>query len=223
LDQSVRDQLLRRFQDFLDEPQTVPASSGSQGEAQDLYGVFVEVAGLRTEVRTESRLVKSSLDQFRDVFTTLRDAQAVLERELTAAREDAKARERTALRGLLLDLLDVRDGLRAALDTPEPPPRLTWRERLSGRSPAVSTAWREGLRITLRRFDQVLFNRRVTPIESVGRPLDPKRARVLATVEAQGRGSGEVVEDIRTGYLWGEDVLRPADVVVNKLPTSAEA
>src|SRR5208283_4133810 len=45
-----------------------PEPPDDPGATTDLYSVFVEVAGLRSEVRTESRLVKEALDQFRDVF-----------------------------------------------------------------------------------------------------------------------------------------------------------
>ena len=64
---------------------TVDESRGRrtiQGKRRIFIPLFVEVAGLRSEVRTESRLVKEALDQFRGVFDTLRASQATLQQEL---------------------------------------------------------------------------------------------------------------------------------------------
>ena len=73
------------------------------------------MAGLRSEVRTESRLVKEALDQFRGVFDTLRASQATVQQELERARAEARDQARAAMRPLLLDVIDLRDRLLAAL------------------------------------------------------------------------------------------------------------
>src|ERR1019366_7238098 len=58
------------------------------GEEADLFSVFVELAGLRNEVRTESRLVKDA--QFRGVFDTLQASHAAMEADLSRARADTR-------------------------------------------------------------------------------------------------------------------------------------
>jgi molecular chaperone GrpE len=58
----------------------MPATAEEAREEADLFSVFVELAGLRNEVRTQSRLVKEALDQFRGVFDTLQASHATLER-----------------------------------------------------------------------------------------------------------------------------------------------
>ena len=88
------------------------------GAEADLFSVFVELAALRNEVRTESRLVKEALDQFRGVFDTLQSSHATLEQELKRAQAEAHERGRALLRPLLLDLLDLRDRLAAGLQQP---------------------------------------------------------------------------------------------------------
>ncbi len=40
------------------------------------------------------------------------------------------------------------------------------------------------------------------PIPAVGRPFDPDRMEALEVVLDSGRPSGEVVEEVRRGYLW---------------------
>ena len=65
MDDNIKQALLSRFSAYLDTVEDGPGPLEDPGEAADLYSVFVEVAGLRSEVRTESRLVKEALDQFR--------------------------------------------------------------------------------------------------------------------------------------------------------------
>jgi molecular chaperone GrpE len=125
---------------------------------------------------------------------------------------------------LLIELLEIRDRLTAGLTRPpaEPTP-VPWYARAFHR-PATSDAdaWREGLRMTLARFDRLLADRGVVPLHLVGKPLDPKLARAVATVEDAGRAGGTVVEDIRPGFLWNGNLLRTADVVVVKTSGSKE-
>src|SRR6267143_883455 len=125
------------------------------GETADLFSVLVEVAALRIEVRTESRLVKEALEQFRGVFDTLQASQATLQRELDRARTETQDQAQSALRPLLLDVIDLRDRLVAAL-TLSAAARPRWRDRLWRRDRSGVAAWQEGLGMTLRRLDQVL-------------------------------------------------------------------
>ena len=121
MDETIREKLLSRFVAYLDGLDhdgsgEVPAGTTEEvSEEADLFSVFVELAGLRNEVRTQSRIVKEALDRFRSVFDTLQSSHATLEQELKRSRADASARERTLLKPLLLDIIDVRDRLAAGL------------------------------------------------------------------------------------------------------------
>ena len=104
MDNTIKQALLSRFSAYLDTVEDGPGPLEDPGEAADLYSVFVELAGLRSEVRTESRLVKEALDQFRGVFDLLRTSQASVQQELDRARAETRDRERAAQRQLLLDV-----------------------------------------------------------------------------------------------------------------------
>ena len=52
--------------------------------------------------------------------------------------------------------------------------------------------------------------------ETVGRPFDPRLASAVATVENRALADGVVVEELRPGFLWHDELLRPAEVVVAK-------
>ena len=70
--------------------------------------------------------------------------------------------------------------------------------------------------MTLNRFDRVLRERGVVPIDLVGKPFDPKLARAVGTITDASRENGIVVQEVRSGFLWEGELLRAADVVVNK-------
>jgi molecular chaperone GrpE len=211
----MKQALLSRFSAYLenltgdDEPAEAPE------QTTDLYSLLVEMAGLRNEVRTESRLVKEALDQFRGVFGTLEASQASLQQELERARNDTAERTRQAMRPLLLDVIDIRDRLTAALRLASTV-RPHWTDRFRRRDEAGGNAWQEGLRMILRRIDQALLDRRVAPMQLAGRKFDPQRARVVATAADPAVAEGDVIEEVRPGFLWDDQVLRFAEVIVSK-------
>jgi molecular chaperone GrpE len=215
VDEHIKQALLSRFSAYLDSAADQPEPPDDPGEATDLYSLFVEMAGLRSEVRTESRLVKEALDQFRGVFDLLRTSQATLQQELDRVRAETRAQAHAALRPLLLDVIDLRDRLVAALKfvaTGRP----HWSDRLLRRNALGGAAWQEGLRMTVRRLDQVLLDRGVVATHLVGQPFDPRRARVIATAPDSSVAEGTVIEEVRTGFLWEDQVLRTAEVIVSK-------
>ena len=220
MDDSIKQALLSRFQAYLETAETAPPES--QTETSDLYSIFVEVAGLRSEVRTESRLVKEALDQFRGVFDMLQASQATLQQDLDRARSAARDQADAALRPLLLDVIDLRDRLLAALASAAAA-QPGWAGRLWRRPASGDAAWQEGLRMTLRRLDQVLLDRRVVPMQLAGEAFDPRRARVVGTSADSAAADGTVLQEVRAGFLWDEQVLRTADVIVSKSATGTGA
>jgi len=217
----MKQALLDQFSAWLDTAE--PAATAETDETADLYSIFVELAGMRSELRTESRMVKDALDQFRAVFETLQASQDTLRHELERARADSANATKAALRPLLLDVVDLRDRLLAAVKLAATPARPSLVDSLVDillrRRPPDGTAWQDGLRMTLRRLDQVLADRQVVPVVLQGRPFDPHRARAVGTAPNAGVAEGIVLEEIRTGFLWEDQLLRIADVIVSKRPT----
>lgn len=217
MDDATKESLLDQFREYLETIDTVPdpATETPGDDSTDLFSVFVELAALRNEVRTESRLVKDALDRFRDVFDTLRSAHATLERDLQHAHADRRDRDQALLRPLLLELLDLRDRLDAALQPSPAPSPAGWLGRWR-RKPAALESWQEGLGITARRLDRILADRRVLRLDLLGKDFDPRLARVVGTTTGEGVAAGRVVAEARAGYLWDDDLLRTAEVIVSK-------
>lgn len=215
MDDSIKQALIDRFRGYLDMVEDGEEPPDDPGETADLFSVLVEMAALRSEVRTESRLVKEALEQFRGVFDSLQASQATLQRELDRARTETRDQAQSALRPLLLDVIDLRDRLVAAL-TLSAAARPRWRDRLWRRDRSGVAAWQEGLRMTLRRLDQVLLDRRVVATQLAGLPLDPRLARAIGTAADSAVAEGTVIEEVRAGFLWDDQVLRTAEVIVSK-------
>ena len=215
MDDSIKQALIDRFRGYLDIVEDGEEPPDDPGETADLFSVLVEMAALRSEVRTESRLVKEALEQFRGVFDSLQASQATLQRELDRARTETRDQGQSALRPLLFDVIDLRDRLVAAL-TLSAAARPRWRDRLWRRDRSGVAAWQEGLRMTLRRLDQVLLDRRVVATQLAGLPFDPRLARAIGTAADSSVAEGTVIKEVRAGFLWDDQVLRTAEVIVSK-------
>ncbi len=73
-----------------------------------------------------------------------------------------------------------------------------------------------GFAMTLQRVERAMAQHGLEPIPAAGRPFDPELMEVLEVVLDGGRPSGEVVEEVRRGYLWQGRVFRYAQVRVAK-------
>ena len=63
---------------------------------------------------------------------------------------------------------------------------------------------------------EFLKNQGVEKIKSVGEKFDPNFMEVVETVEAKGKASGIVIEEIQKGYKINGRLLRPAKIKVIK-------
>lgn len=76
---------------------------------------------------------------------------------------------------------------------------------------------RGGLAATLKGFEAVLASEGVTAIEVKGKPFDPHTAEAIGTQPAPAGVDGDIVlEEAQRGYMLGEELLRPAHVIVAK-------
>lgn len=81
-------------------------------------------------------------------------------------------------------------------------------------------ALRNGLQQTLRQFENVLTMESVKPLEVKGKPFDPNVAEAIGTQSVEGVEDDTVLEEAQKGYVIGDELLRPAKVIVAK--SSAE-
>jgi molecular chaperone GrpE len=119
-------------------------------------------------------------------------------------RERAGARHE-ARRDALLPLLPALDTLERALA-----------------AGSTDTPFYEGVVATHRLFVDALRELGVEPIESEGRPFDPNLHEAVATAAVEGVEPGIVTREVRRGWRAGDELLRPAQVVVAARPEVAK-
>ncbi|NLW84407.1 MAG: nucleotide exchange factor GrpE [Phycisphaerae bacterium] len=75
-------------------------------------------------------------------------------------------------------------------------------------------------------FDHILDALKAVGVEkavSVGQPFDPSRHEAMLQRTEPDQENGVVLEEFQPCYLLGGEVVRPARVIVNKLPDAAAA
>ena len=127
-----------------------------------------------------------------------------------AARDRQDVVERTR-RQMLTLVLGVVDNVERALTFGEGKETGGSQSRSHAAKPLL-----EGLRMAHRQILDQLATIGVRPIDAVGRPFDPRlheAVSVVAPAQA-GQPAGTVAGEVLKGYLFNEDVLRPAKVTV---------
>ena len=79
-----------------------------------------------------------------------------------------------------------------------------------------------GVELIHRQLLALLAKEGVTPIEAVGQPFDHHRHEAADHVETDGHADGTVVEELQTGYLWHDKVLRPSLVKISKKTNASD-
>lgn len=74
----------------------------------------------------------------------------------------------------------------------------------------------DGINMILKQFHMLLERNGVKKIESVGEKFDPQLHEAIDYVETSDEKAGIVVEEIQSGYMLNDRLLRPAVVKVGK-------
>ncbi|MGB8702735.1 MAG: nucleotide exchange factor GrpE [Thermosynechococcaceae cyanobacterium] len=76
----------------------------------------------------------------------------------------------------------------------------------------------EGVDMIRRSLLDLLSERQVAPMETLGQPFDPTRMYALGRQEDAEADANTVVQEVVRGYLWKERILREAQVIVASPP-----
>jgi molecular chaperone GrpE len=114
---------------------------------------------------------------------------------------ESLARADSGRRKLLLRVLDVLDNFERAAayrTTGTPPEQLV-----------------DGLLATVKQINTLLEAEGVKSFDVAGKPFDPKVAEAVGTRAQSGKPPNVVLDEARKGYLIGDELLRPAQVIVS--------
>ena len=77
-------------------------------------------------------------------------------------------------------------------------------------------AYRKGVELIHGKLHDLLRKQGLTPIEVIGKDFDPNVHQAVVHEESPGHRDGEVIGELRKGYMLGDRLLRPAMVKVAK-------
>ncbi|MGR9043689.1 MAG: nucleotide exchange factor GrpE [Gammaproteobacteria bacterium] len=209
-----KNELLEDFREFLERSKLEPAAAPDK---VDLATLLAEMAGLKTEVKAESRQFKSTLETLSSALITVQDDNKALSEELTLHGERLEQKQREITRTLLLEIVDIYDRLASGLEVLERyRPVRTLFKRSRDKDIRFIQRFKEGQLMTAKRFEQLMQRYQVRPIECIGKLLNPITMTAVEIGHDPKLENGIVLEELRKGFLFQDQVLRLAEVKVNK-------
>lgn len=203
-----------------DNDKATAEGAGAQDTAAQDKAVAEELKGVPEE------FLDDSAEQPEQADASLEDALAELRNDLEAARQEtlyAKAETQNVRRrmekdiadarayaatGFARDILSVSDNLARALDSV--PAELREDEKFKGLV--------MGIEATQRELDKVFGQHGITRIPAMGLPLDPNQHQAMMEIPSDQHEPGTIVQEMQSGFMIKDRLLRPAMVGVAKKP-----
>jgi molecular chaperone GrpE len=179
----------------LDDPAVSQDGAATEAELGD------EVQVLKNELSGAQREATENQEKYLRARADMENYKKRVERTYADLAKSSK-------KDLLVKLLSVKDNLERALN---------YGETANG---AGGEGIIEGVRLTQYQLDQLLSQEGVKPIEAEGHPFDPRLEEAIQTINDESVPDHTVVQVLRTGYTYGDEVLRPAQVIVSVNPES---
>ena len=229
-----KERALDDFRRWLDELEEIPPAGAEQEPPScDLHDLFAELAALRQEVRLQNREQSRAGRELAnaaarydaiDRTTRRRDEElAALERRVARAAEDR----------CLLSVLDLRDALvrgrqaarklrKAGKQASKTAGKQAGRKRALRRKPfrrllpAIAGVV-DGYELALRRCDRALAGYGVRAVPALGGRFDARTMHAVETRRVADREDGAVVDEFVSGFVRDGEVLRLAEVAVNRV------
>ncbi len=173
-------------------PETPPETQPETGEAE-------------TTTVSEIENFQNELAEYKDKYMRLLAEQENMRKRLIKEREEMC---RQSAKSVVVDFLTPIDQMENAL-------------KHKGAMSDEVKHWAVGFEMILGHFKDVLTAMNVAPMETLGKPIDPHLHHVSETEECEDQLPGTIIKETLKGYTMGDEVLRPAHVVVAKAKTEA--
>jgi molecular chaperone GrpE len=160
-----------------------------------------KIEELHRQLEAKDTEAKENFDRF------LRQAAELDNFKKRMAREKAEA-IRYGNEALIKDLLPVLDNLDRAVE---------YAKGGADGKPLI-----EGIEMVRKSFLEALNKHGVAQISAVGEAFDPERHEAIAQIESREQKPNTVIEEHHKGYYLLDRLLRPAQVIVSKVPESEE-
>jgi molecular chaperone GrpE len=170
------------------------------------------------EIRKETAAASPELaehDRFAELEKALEEANS---KALYAAAETQNVRRRLeaeksqaaayAAAGFARDMLTIKDHLERAL--------VAVSDEL--RADQTAANFLAGIEATARELEAAFARHGITRIDSIGEKLDPHKHQAMMEIPTDQTEPGTIVEEMQSGYMLKDRLLRPALVGVAKTP-----
>jgi molecular chaperone GrpE len=153
------------------------------------------------KLRDEIKSLKQEKQEYLDGWQRSRAEYANLQKETDTARVN---NARFTKQRIFEELLPVLDSFTMAMSNTE-----VWE--------SVDENWRKGIEYIRTQLLSVMESHGVTRIDEVGIPFDPLRHEPIETEPTDDESLDNTIKSIiQTGFAMGDDILRPAKVIVYK-------
>jgi molecular chaperone GrpE len=169
-----------------------------------------EAAG--TQPEDELERAQRERDEYLDMAQR---ARAELENFRKRVRAETAGAEQRGRAAVARDLIPALDNLERALTAAGVDPAGTPQGEPASEEVSAHTALAEGVALVYRELCAGIERAGVVAFDPLGERFDPALHEVVATTERDGAEPGLVLETLEKGYRVGDQVLRPARVVVS--------
>ncbi|HEC87178.1 MAG TPA: nucleotide exchange factor GrpE [Thermoplasmatales archaeon] len=132
--------------------------------------------------------LKNSKDRLLRSLADFQNYQKRMQKELQHIEEETKIR-------YLNEIIDIYELLKKAYEDKNP---------------------KQALELIIRNIESLLKNNNITYIDCIGKPFDHNLHHAVTAISVDGYEDNTVVDEIKKGYMIGEKLLRPSQVVVAK-------
>ncbi|MBN1281234.1 MAG: nucleotide exchange factor GrpE [Candidatus Thermoplasmatota archaeon] len=148
----------------------------------------IKIKELEDTLQQLRQELKEKNDKYLRALADYQNYEKRMEKELSCREEQLKKK-------YLTELLDFQELLKQAY---------------------ADTSPKEGLKLLIQNFDKFFEKEGITYIECKGKPFDHTLHHALSVIEKDECTDGEIVEEVKKGYMLGEKLLRPSQVIVVK-------
>ncbi len=147
-----------------------------------------EVEKLKKEIDELKNQLKEKNEKLLRNLADLQNYQKRMQKEITSIREDTKKK-------YLNEIIDLYELLNKAYEDNNP---------------------KKGLQLLLKNIENFFEKEKIKCIDCKGKNFDHNYHHAITTVEKKDCNDETIVEEVKKGYMIGDNILRPAQVIVVK-------
>ena len=143
---------------------------------------------LQMKLKKTEKELKEKNDKLLRTCADLQNYQKRMVKELTSREEEIK-------RKYLTELIDLNEILKKAYEDENP---------------------KQGLKLILNNLEKFFEKEHIRYIDCMGKSFDHGLHHAVTTVEKNDCENDTIVEEVKKGYMIGDSLLRPSQVIVTK-------